>query len=99
MDSGETLLYQGVELMLAGIGSVFVFLVMLVFATRVMSWGAVRFSPTPAPVPATEATENADDIPEGHLAAVAAAVAQFRKDHRKARTLSMQQTTSGGSAR
>ena len=34
----DGLFMQGVELMLAGIGSVFVFLVLLVIVTRVMSW-------------------------------------------------------------
>ena len=45
-----SIIAQGVDLMLYGMGSVFVFLTLLVFATRVMSWAVNRFFPEPVSV-------------------------------------------------
>ena len=69
MQSGEELFSQGVELMLAGIGSVFVFLVMLVLATRIMSWVLMRFAPA-----------EVDELPQEHVAAISAAVSAYRRN-------------------
>ena len=41
----QTLIEQGISLMLYGMGTVFVFLTILVFATSLMSKLAARFSP------------------------------------------------------
>lgn len=68
MQSGDELFFQGVELMLAGIGSVFVFLIMLVLATRTMSWALMRF-----------ARAGEDDLPQAHVAAISAAVSAYRR--------------------
>lgn len=54
--------------MLAGIGSVFVFLVMLVFFTRLMSWALIRFVPA-----------KVDELPQEHVAAITAAVSAYRR--------------------
>ena len=59
---------QGVELMLAGIGSVFVFLVVLVIATRAMSWLLTWRQASPS-----------GEVPETHIAAISAAVDQYRR--------------------
>lgn len=49
----ESLLSQGANLMIVGMGTVFVFLTVLVVVTRVMSSIVVRFFPEPAePLPA-----------------------------------------------
>ncbi|MFN3714365.1 MAG: OadG family protein [Alcanivoracaceae bacterium] len=52
----ETLLEQGLELMLIGMGVVFSFLILLVVLTTLMSWVVNRFfpeaQPQPVPVPA-----------------------------------------------
>lgn len=62
-----SIMAQGVDLMLYGMGSVFIFLTLLVFATRAMSWAANRFFPEPvsvvskAFVPITTATATAVD--------------------------------------
>lgn len=54
--------------MLAGIGSVFVFLVMLVLATRLLSWVLMRFAPA-----------KVDELPPDHVAAISAAVSAYRR--------------------
>lgn len=47
----QSIMAQGFDLMLYGMGSVFVFLTLLVFATRFMSWLVNRFFPEPlAPI-------------------------------------------------
>ena len=65
-----TLLEQGVELMLIGMGTVFVFLTCLVAATSLMSWLVQRYSP---------AAVASDDVPEQEVAAISAAIAQHRR--------------------
>ena len=64
------LLEEGVELMLAGMGTVFVFLTTLVVATSLMSRIIGRFQPEPA-------TANPDAQDE-EVAAVTAAIAHHR---------------------
>jgi len=84
--SSEALLAQAVELMLAGIGSVFVFLVLLVVATRIMSWALIRFTNAAAHVDVPDVSEPVvpagQHPPSAHLAAIASAVNRYRKDHR-----------------
>lgn len=46
----ENLMSTGVELMLIGMGTVFVFLTMLVGATSLMSYLVNRFAPEPEPL-------------------------------------------------
>ena len=48
---GDNLIGQGLELMLFGMGTVVVFLTLLVFVTGAMSALVERFSPTPVPPP------------------------------------------------
>ncbi len=67
------LLEQGLELMLAGMGTVFVFLTVLVFATTGMSALVRRFEP--APVAASEGP-TAEEV-----AAITAAVTLHRRKH------------------
>ena len=59
--------------MLAGIGSVFVFLVLLMVATRLLSWALMHFVPSPP-------RSAADTTPDAHLAVIAAAVNRYRKE-------------------
>lgn len=49
MTSSE-LVMEGLELMLLGMGSVFVFLILLVAVTAAMSWVLTRFFPEALPV-------------------------------------------------
>ena len=63
----DDLLSQGLELMLAGMGVVFVFLTLLVGATTLMSHVVMRFRPANAP------PDNEEEI-----AAITAAIAHHR---------------------
>ena len=63
----DDLLSQGLELMLAGMGVVFVFLTLLVGATTLMSRVVMRYQPASAPP---------DD--EEEIAAITAAIAHHR---------------------
>lgn len=65
------LLEQGLELMLAGMGTVFVFLTLLVFATTGMSALVQRFSPA--------AQIDADGVSDEEVAAITVAIAQHRR--------------------
>ena len=71
---GGELLQQGLELMLAGMGTVFVFLTLLVFATTGMSALVRRFEP--AAVQPGEPTEE-------EVAAIAAAITLHRQKRSK----------------
>lgn len=81
----ETLLQQGVELMVFGMGTVFVFLAILVVVTTTMSSLLQRFLPakpvepavtrTPAPAPALT-----DD--QQLMAVLSAAVHKYRSRHK-----------------
>lgn len=79
-----TLLAQGMELLVYGMGTVVVFLTLLVFATGGMSRLVQRYFPEPvtppkAPAPAPAAA--AGSIPAERLAVIAAAVHRYRQDH------------------
>ncbi|MDD2724231.1 MAG: OadG family transporter subunit [Methylovulum sp.] len=73
------LMSSGIELMFAGMGIVFLFLTMLVFAINMMSALVQRFFPEapPTSVIAPTASSNAPD--KATVAAIAAAVHQYRK--------------------
>ena len=70
---GSELLEQGLELMLAGMGTVFVFLTLLVFATSAMSALVRRFEPV--------ADAESAGVTEEEVAAITAAIALHRKKH------------------
>ncbi len=67
------LLEQGLELMLAGMGTVFVFLTLLVFATTGMSALVRRFEPVTVP--------DIDGPTEEEVAAITAAITLHRRKH------------------
>jgi oxaloacetate decarboxylase (Na+ extruding) subunit gamma len=68
---------SGIELMFVGMGIVFLFLVMLVFAINLMSALVQRYFP--------DASSKLHDIPggidKGTVAAITAAVHQYRNKH------------------
>ena len=84
------MLEQGVELLVYGMGTVVFFLMLLVFATRLMSASITRWLPEPLPLPTArqEPTRGAPVAPavqgvEPELAAaIAAAVHRYRSQRR-----------------
>lgn len=64
----ETLIDQGLTLMLAGMGTVFTFLTVLVFAMTVMSTAVTRFQ--------VVATDPSDE----EVAAISVAIAKHRRE-------------------
>jgi len=79
------LMSQAVELMIAGMGFVFVFLIILVFATGAMSKLIARFAPepaTPAKTPRAKPKAPASVDPDT-AEAIKKAIAQFRSRHKK----------------
>lgn len=74
-----SLLSQGLELMLIGMGTVFIFLTLLVFATKAMSALALRLQPDAvAPTPDTLAASAEND--PAVVAAIAAALHLHRSN-------------------
>ena len=67
----ESLLQEGAELVLAGMGTVFVFLTSLVFATSLMSWLVQRLAPAGAA---------SGDVSEEEVAAISAAIIRHRRN-------------------
>ena len=70
------LISQGLELMLYGMGTVIVFLTMLVCATTLMSSLVLRFSPPEEPAPAPAPAADSPDATT--LAVIAAAIHKHR---------------------
>ena len=80
------LMSQAVDLMIAGMGFVFVFLIILVVATLLMSTLIRRFAPpepaTPAKTPRAKPKAPASVDPDT-AEAIKKAIAQFRSRHKK----------------
>jgi len=79
----DPLMSQGIELMVVGMGVVFVFLVVLVGITTLMSALVQRFGQapaTPAAVPGASQTRSAPDVPS---AAVIKAIEKAVHQHRQ----------------
>ncbi|MBB5322762.1 OadG family protein [Marinobacter oulmenensis] len=80
------LMSQAVDLMIAGMGFVFAFLVVLVFATGLMSKIILRFAP---PEPATPASrprakpKAPTSVNPDTAEAIKKAIAQYRARHKK----------------
>lgn len=77
---------QAIDLMIAGMGFVFVFLIILVFATTVMSRIINRFTApepaTPARTPRAKPSAPASADPDT-AEAIRKAIAQYRARHKK----------------
>lgn len=77
------LIGSGVELMLIGMGIVFLFLAMLVIAINLMSALVQRFFPEPPVTPVTlpMPTANTGNMDKNIVAAISVAVHQYRNKH------------------
>lgn len=76
------LLFQGVELMIFGMGSVFVFLTLLVFSTMLMSKLIIRFAPEPEPE-SISPIANSSTTASPHLLAVLSQAVKEHKERQK----------------
>jgi len=72
---------QGVNLMVFGMGTVVVFLTLLVFVTTSMSRLLIRFSDETELALLNLSEANAGQINNAHLAAISAAIHKFRRRH------------------
>jgi oxaloacetate decarboxylase gamma subunit len=73
----EDIISQGLELMLFGMGTVIVFLTLLVIVTSVMSALVRRYAPTPEPAGA-DATATPASADATLLAVISAAIHKYR---------------------
>ena len=75
---------QGVELMLFGMGTVILFLGLLVLATTLMSRMLARYFPEPEPAPVPVRVASTPVAGDSELvAAISAAILRHRKRHRR----------------
>jgi oxaloacetate decarboxylase gamma subunit len=80
----ETVLEQGVDLMIFGMGSVFVFLTLLVIVTTIMSAIVQRFAPEKTLVISAAAKPSAAAAIDPKItAAITTAIHQYRKKSHK----------------
>ena len=81
----KELLMSGVELMLVGMGIVYLFLAMLVVAVNIMSALIERYLPTPLVAAGTSpnAAKTSLFIEPGVVAAITAAIHQYRSKHKQ----------------
>lgn len=82
------LMSQALELMLVGMGFVFVFLAILVFATGAMSKLVMKFAPEAAPAPKAPANRASAapasaQVDAQLLSVITAAVKEYRSRHKK----------------
>ena len=80
----SNLLWEGINLMVIGMGAVFSFLVLLVFATSIMSSLITKFLPEPTIIStSTAASPTSAKVDDGQLLAViSAAIHQHRSRHK-----------------
>lgn len=81
----STLFQQGVELMIFGMGTVFVFLTVLILVTTAMSFFVQRFLPAemPSPLPVKQAPSPVSAAEDEQLLAVlSAAIHRYRSRHK-----------------
>jgi oxaloacetate decarboxylase gamma subunit len=81
-----TIMEQGVDMMIFGMGTVFVFLTVLVIATTLMSALITRYLPEPEPLPVRQprpATALQQGVDPTTLAVIKAALEQHRRHHKQ----------------
>lgn len=79
----DTLVSQGIELAMYGMGTVFLFLSLLVVATRLMSSFILRYYPDAKPAAATPGLPGAAPDPDPRLLAVISAAIQQHRSRTK----------------
>ena len=83
----NNLFQDAITLMLVGMGFVFLFLIILVFATSAMSKLVNKYFPEAQPIPASAPmpapVQPSAAIDQNVMAVIAAAVAKYRSHHKK----------------
>ena len=79
----ENLINSGLSLTLLGMGTVFVFLVLLIYATRLMSWFVLKFATSNQSVEHASLVQREPAENTELVAVVTAAVRQYRLSKRK----------------
>lgn len=79
-----SLLERGIELALIGMGTVFVFLTVLVLATLLMSWLIHRFTPEAVATPVVVGRQRVDDAEV--VAVIGAAIRHHRARRERSRS-------------
>lgn len=77
----DSLMQQGLDLLVFGMGTVFVFLALLVLTTHLMSWLVSRFEQPAVPVPPAAAAAGAGD--SELVAVISAAIHKHRSRRRQ----------------
>jgi oxaloacetate decarboxylase (Na+ extruding) subunit gamma len=78
------LLNEALQLLIYGMGTVFIFLYVLVLATSGMSWFVTRFAPEPEPYKPSKrvAKANTTQVDPDVLKAIGLAVQEYRRERR-----------------
>lgn len=78
------LLNEAIQLLIYGMGTVFIFLYVLVLATSGMSWLVTRFAPEPEPSKPIKrvAKSNPPKVDPDVLKAIGLAVQEYRRERR-----------------
>ena len=77
------ILNESIQLLIYGMGTVFVFLYVLILATQVMSTLVQRFAPEAEPVAPVKRVSPAHTVDPNVVAAIGLAVQEFRREHRQ----------------
>ncbi len=78
-----SLLWQAANLMLTGMVVVFLFLLLLIWAIKLMSAVVGHFDVAPEVKPINLASQNTSVVPAAHIAAITGAIKQYRLKHKK----------------
>ncbi len=77
------ILNESIQLLIYGMGTVFIFLFILVLATTAMSQLIARYAPEPAPVaPAKRQAKTVQSVDPDVLQAIGLAVQEYRRERR-----------------
>ena len=77
------ILNESMQLLIYGMGTVFVFLYLLILATQLMSRLVQRFAPEAEPVAPVKRASGTHAVDPNVVAAIGLAVQEFRREHRQ----------------
>ncbi|WP_292658409.1 OadG family protein [Nitratifractor sp.] len=77
------LVSESIKFMILGMGIVFIFLYILVLLMRLQAWVIARYFPERSSVSGERAASSAEEEERARVAAIVAAVAEYRRSHGK----------------